>query len=47
MRLYDLQPTSIGEVFIAPTATVVGEIYLGAEIAIGHGAVLRGDISPI
>jgi hypothetical protein len=47
MKLYNLHPNSIGRLFISPTSTLVGEIYLGNLIAIGHGTVLRGDISPI
>jgi carbonic anhydrase/acetyltransferase-like protein (isoleucine patch superfamily) len=31
------------EVFIAPTATVIGDVTLGNEVSIWFGAVLRGD----
>src|SRR5438067_8215656 len=33
--------------FIAPSATVLGDVVLGEEASIWYGAVLRGDIGPI
>jgi carbonic anhydrase/acetyltransferase-like protein (isoleucine patch superfamily) len=33
--------------FIAPTATVMGDVGLGAESSVWYGAVLRGDMAPI
>jgi len=35
------------DVFIAPTATVIGDINLGDEVSIWFGAVLRGDSDKI
>ena len=35
------------EVFIAPTATVLGEVILGDEVSIWFGAVMRGDSDKI
>ena len=35
------------EVFIAPTATVIGDVTLGDEVSIWFGAVLRGDSDKI
>jgi gamma-carbonic anhydrase len=35
------------EVFIAPNATVVGEVLLGDHVSLWFGAVLRGDIARI
>lgn len=35
------------EVFIAPTATVLGDIHLGDEVSIWFGAVMRGDSDTI
>lgn len=35
------------EVFIAPTATVIGNVSLGDEVSIWFGAVLRGDSDKI
>jgi carbonic anhydrase/acetyltransferase-like protein (isoleucine patch superfamily) len=33
--------------FIAPTASVLGDVTLGAESSVWYGAVLRGDMAPI
>jgi gamma-carbonic anhydrase len=33
--------------WIAPTATLVGDVELGAEVSIWFGAVLRGDVEAI
>lgn len=35
------------DVFIAPNATVIGEVELGDEASVWFGAVLRGDIGAI
>ena len=34
-------------VFIAPTATVIGEVTLAANVSVWFGAVLRGDTDRI
>jgi carbonic anhydrase/acetyltransferase-like protein (isoleucine patch superfamily) len=34
-------------VFVAPGATVIGDVTLGAESSVWYGAVLRGDINRI
>jgi carbonic anhydrase/acetyltransferase-like protein (isoleucine patch superfamily) len=47
MDLYDLNVYNEGFIFIAPNATVVGDVFLGADIAIWHGTVIRGDINRI
>jgi len=47
MDLYNLEVYHEGNIFIAPNATIVGEVFLGHEIAIWHGTVLRGDINRI
>jgi carbonic anhydrase/acetyltransferase-like protein (isoleucine patch superfamily) len=33
--------------FVAPNATLVGEVHVGRESSIWYGAVLRGDMEPI
>jgi carbonic anhydrase/acetyltransferase-like protein (isoleucine patch superfamily) len=33
--------------FIAPTASVMGDVTIGAEASVWFGAVLRGDMAPI
>ena len=35
----ELNPTS----FISANCSIVGEVYLGAESAVGYGAIVRGD----
>ena len=37
----------MAEVYIAPNATVVGDVQLHKDVNIWYGAVLRGDASPI
>ena len=33
--------------FVAPTATVVGDVVLGEEVSVWYGAVIRGDVGAI
>jgi hypothetical protein len=46
LPLYDLQP-SIEECWIAPNATVVGEVRIQKFAAVWHNAVVRGDINRV
>ncbi len=34
-------------VFVAPTATVIGDVTLGARVSVWYGCVLRGDVHSI
>ena len=34
-------------VFVAPTASIIGDVEIGAESSVWYGAVLRGDVMPI
>ena len=47
MNLYDLNVRSAGFNFVAPNATIVGDVWMGTEIAIWHGTVIRGDMNNI
>lgn len=47
MKLYDLQPAIREGSFIAPNATVVGEVTIGLDSSIWYGAVIRGDINSV
>ena len=47
MSLYDLSVNNPGFLFIAPNATIVGDVFLGNKIAIWHGTVIRGDINRV
>jgi hypothetical protein len=47
LNLYDLFP-EVGEfTYIAPTASLVGEVYLDDYVNIWEGTVLRGDLNAI
>lgn len=47
MDLYDLNVYNEGFIFVAPNATVVGDVFMGADIAIWHGTVIRGDVNRV
>jgi carbonic anhydrase/acetyltransferase-like protein (isoleucine patch superfamily) len=55
VQLYNLSPLILGNVFIAPNATIsgisllilIGEVFLGNDISIWHGTVIRGDINAV
>jgi carbonic anhydrase/acetyltransferase-like protein (isoleucine patch superfamily) len=47
MPLYDLEPKVYHTAFIAPNATIIGEVHVGHKCSIWYGAVLRGDINAI
>ena len=47
---YDLtvtRPVVDPSVFVAPTATVIGDVTLGRDASIWYGAVVRGDMAAI
>ncbi len=46
-RLKPLTPEVHPEAFIAPTATVLGNVTIGREASVWYGCVLRGDLEPI
>jgi carbonic anhydrase/acetyltransferase-like protein (isoleucine patch superfamily) len=50
MPLYALgeqEPQVAADAFVAPTATLIGAVELGAEASVWFGAVLRGDFDRI
>jgi len=47
MPLYDLAPAILLETYIAPNASVIGEVMVGGETVVWYGAVLRGDMNQI
>ena len=50
MPLYSFEgvsPTIADDAFIAPTATLVGDVRVEAGASVWYGAVLRADFSPI
>lgn len=40
-------PTAGNNCYIAPTATLIGDVTIGDGASVWFGAVLRGDVSPI
>ena len=40
-------PTIHETAFIAPNATIIGDVTIGAHASVFYGAVLRGDINTI
>ena len=42
-----IQPRIADSVFIAPTATVIGDVEIGTDTNIWFGCVLRGDVNEI
>jgi carbonic anhydrase/acetyltransferase-like protein (isoleucine patch superfamily) len=50
MAIYEFQgirPVLGRDVFIAPNATVIGDVHLGDESSVWFGTVIRGDVYPI
>jgi len=47
MPLNDKCPQVSHSAFIAPNATIIGDVYIGHSASIWYGAVLRGDINDI
>ena len=45
--LGDVEPQVPDDAFVAPTATLIGAVELGAEASVWFGAVLRGDFDRI
>jgi carbonic anhydrase/acetyltransferase-like protein (isoleucine patch superfamily) len=44
---HDIAPLLGRGVFLAPNATVIGDVHLGDESSVWFGAVIRGDVFPI
>ena len=40
-------PDTDGAVFVAPTASVIGDVSLGAGSSVWYGAKVRGDVHTI
>jgi len=47
MPLYDLTPEISHGAFIAPNASIIGEIKVNEYSSVWHNAVLRGDLNGI
>jgi len=42
-----VHPRIDASAFVAPTASVVGDVHVGAGSSVWYGAVIRGDVMPI
>ncbi len=42
-----IMPRIADDVFIAPTATIIGDVTIGAGSSVWFGTVIRGDVMPI
>ena len=42
-----LSPTVPNDAFVAPSATVIGDVSMGPRSAVMYGAVVRGDLAPV
>jgi gamma-carbonic anhydrase len=42
MNLYDKRPIAAIDVFVAPNASVIGQVLLLGEVSVWYGAVIRG-----
>lgn len=50
MAIYELggvRPTIASDVFVAPSASVIGDVVIGEGSSVWFGVVLRGDVFPI
>lgn len=47
MPLYNKIPSISSSAYIAPNATVYGNVFVGKDSYFGFGSVARGDTSPI
>lgn len=45
--LDELTPKLADDAYIAPTASVIGDVILAAQVSVWFGAVLRGDVEQI
>ena len=46
LPLYDLYP-STDDAFVAPSATLTGEVFINAFSSIWYNVVVRGDLNPV
>lgn len=47
MALYDQKPALKSDVFVAPNASVIGDVSIGAGSTVWYASVLRGDVNSI
>jgi carbonic anhydrase/acetyltransferase-like protein (isoleucine patch superfamily) len=47
IKLGDYEPQVDATAWVAPTATVIGRVRLGAQVGVWYGAVIRADVEDI
>lgn len=47
MSLYDLNPDVADTAYVAPNATVVGEVFLGPYVNLWSNAVVKADLNAV
>ncbi|KAL4566367.1 hypothetical protein LXL04_030482 [Taraxacum kok-saghyz] len=47
MNVYNKAPTVAKDAFVAPSASIIGDVQVGAGSSIWYGCVLRGDVNSI
>ncbi|CAM6094508.1 unnamed protein product [Calypogeia fissa] len=47
MSFYEKKPEIAKDVFVAPSAAVIGDVKIGKKSSIWYGSVLRGDVNSI
>lgn len=47
MPFYEKRPEIAADVFVAPSAAVIGDVKIGAKSSIWYGSILRGDVNSI
>lgn len=45
MNIYDKVPVVDKEAFVAPSASIMGDVHVGRGSSIWYGCVLRGNVS--
>ncbi|XP_061342324.1 gamma carbonic anhydrase 1, mitochondrial-like isoform X1 [Gastrolobium bilobum] len=47
MNLFDKAPIIHKDAFVAPSASIIGDVYVGQSSSVWYGCVLRGDVNSI
>jgi carbonic anhydrase/acetyltransferase-like protein (isoleucine patch superfamily) len=47
MNVFDKAPIVDKEAFVAPSASVIGDVHIGRGSSIWYGCVLRGDVNTV
>lgn len=47
MPIYEARPAIVENAFIAPNASILGEVYISDHSSIWYGTVIHGDVNPV